>query len=76
MRSIEKTKANTMKEPFSRRNYELFTFSFRGPRLWNELILNSDILFNSTNFKEFKSGVKKLLLNAEDLSEYFSMSSE
>ena len=76
MRSFSKTKAKTMKEPFSRRNYELFTFRFRGPRLWNELILTSDILVKCTNFNKFKNGVKKMLLNSDNLKEFFTAPSE
>ena len=76
MRSISKTKAKTMKEPFSRKNYELFTFRFRGPRLWNEIILNSNVLYKSRNFKQFKSCVKTLLLNSQNLTDFFSMPSE
>ena len=72
MRSSVKTVA----EPFSRRNYELFTFRFRGPRLWNELITDSKQLENCHNLETFKDGVKKLLINSENLLDFFSQSAE
>ena len=60
-----------IEEPFSKRNYELFTFSFRGPRLWNKLIANSADLNECETLSNFKNKVKKLLLNAENVLNFF-----
>ena len=66
-----RSSSRAIEEPFSKRNYELFTFSFRGPRLWNELIANSDELNECESLSIFKNKVKKLLVNTENVLNFF-----
>ena len=63
-----RTSQKTVAEPISHRSYELFSFSHRGPRLWNKFVAKNNVLLNTASFYAFKKNLKVLLLKQKDFS--------
>jgi len=66
-----RTSQKTVVQPFSFRNYELFSFRYRGPRLWNQIVAKSNDLLASKRIFSFKTNFKKLLSTRSDFSSFF-----
>ena len=58
-------------EPFSKNNFEKFSFNFRGPRLWNLIVVNTAELLHCTTYFKFKDKLKKTLINYDDILSFF-----
>ena len=51
-------------KPLCKTKFEQFNITFRGPHLWNNLIVNSPKLNNIDHFPLFKMKIKDLLLES------------
>ena len=69
--SMRSSSNEVLKEPFYRNNYQKFSFSFRGPRMWNSVAASRLELLDNTSFANFKNILKKILVNHEDILSLF-----
>ena len=61
----------TLIEPISKTKLERFSISFRAPHLWNKMICPSIESFQTESLSVFKTSVKKLVFEYEDIKRYF-----
>ena len=60
-----------LKEPFCQTKFEQFFISYRGPSLWNKIVLpNFDFSLKWT-FSSFKRKLKKIIFSIENIYVYF-----
>ena len=58
-------------EPKIKTKFEEFSISFRGPRLWNKIVIPNSNLVNLEHLLLFKHRIKAFLLGFKDILDYF-----
>ena len=58
-------------EPFCKTNFSQFSINYRGPHLWNKLIIERNDISYYKSFPLFKFKLKEYLLSLEAVEEFF-----
>ena len=57
---------NYVQEPLCRTNFSQYYISYRGPNLWNKIVISKKLIFSdSDSLQAFKHELKRLLLSVE-----------
>ena len=57
---------NSIQEPLYRTNFSQYCISYRGPYLWNEIVISKNLTFSdSDSLQAFKCELKRFLLSVE-----------
>ena len=54
-------------EPFCRNSFSQFCITYRGPYLWNKIVLSKNVLSHSSNYSLFKNKLREVILSLQDL---------
>ena len=56
----------SIQEPLCRTNFSQYCISYRGPYLWNKIVISKNLTFgDSDSLQAFKCELKRFLLSAE-----------
>ena len=57
---------NSIQEPLCRKNFSQYCISYRGPYLWNKIVISKNFIFSdSDSLQAFKCELKPFLLSVE-----------
>ena len=57
---------NSIQEPLCRTNFSQYCISYRGPYLWNKIVISKNLTFgDSDSLQAFKCELKRFLLSVE-----------
>ena len=63
---------NNLSLPSAKLRCNQYSIPYRGPKLWNEIVVKSNQLSEATTYNNFKARLKKFLLNSDhDVMDYF-----
>ena len=58
-------------EPLCRTNFDKFCITYRGPSLWNKIVLNNFDFSDNPSFSSFKFELKKIIFSLRNVELYF-----